>query len=191
MSTLVVKPLSCWTYNAIIVIGEIMSFFVWLLGEERRRAGKTAFWRLFRYIQGNNAKKMKIDMTVPVVMQIQPVAESESFFKNNFTMSFFVPFKHQKDAPAPLEDTVHLTDFQPFCAFVRVYGGFSDMKKVEDNYNELVKSLKKDGWGAEDYATDAIYSAGYDEPWKSSNRHNEIWLISKRQKPIKGEDEAL
>lgn len=128
---------------------------------------------------------------VPVAMQIQPVAESDSFCKDNFTMSFFIPFKHQEDAPAPSEDTVHLTDFQPFCAFVRVYGGFSDMKKVEQHYNELVESLKKDGFGEEDYGTDAFYSAGYDSPWKFSNRHNEIWLISKSQKPIKGEDESL
>ena len=30
---------------------------------------ETAFYRLFRYISGNNAKKMEIKMTVPVTMQ--------------------------------------------------------------------------------------------------------------------------
>lgn len=130
-------------------------------------------------------------MTVPVAMQIQPDTKSESFCKNNFTMSFFIPFKHQKDAPAPSEDNVHLTVFQPFCAYVKVYGGFSNMKKVEQHYNELVEALKRDGLGDDDFRTDAIYSAGYDSPWKILNRHNEIWLISKKQIPIKGEVETL
>ena len=134
---------------------------------------------------------MKIKMTVPVAMQIQPDPESESFCKNNYTMSFFIPFKHQKDAPAPSEDTVHLSVFQPFCAYVRVYGGFSNMKMVEKHYNELVKSLKRDGLGEEDFRTDAIYSAGYDGPWKFLFRHNEIWLISTNRNPIQREVETL
>lgn len=105
-------------------------------------------------------------------------------------MSFFVPFKHQKDAPAPSESSVQLTVFQPFCAYVRVYGGSSDMTMVEEEYKKLVESLKGDGLSEEDYRTDVIYSAGYDEPWRS-NRHNEIWLISKKRSPIKGEVETL
>ena len=65
------------------------------------------------------------------------------------------------------------------------------MRKVEQHYNELVKSLKRDGLGEDDFRTDAIYSAGYDSPWKFFNRHNEIWLISKKQNPIKREVETL
>lgn len=159
-------------------------------GEDSKQSS-TAFWRLFRYIGGKNAKKMKIKMTVPVAMQMQPVPESNSFFKDNFTMSFFVPFKHQKDAPAPSESSVQLTVFQPFCAYVRVFGGFSDMTMVEEEYKKLVESLKGDGLSEEDYRTDVIYSAGYDGPWKWSKRHNEIWLISKKQSPIKGDVETL
>ena len=168
-----------------------MYFFISLLGEDSKRAGKIAFMRLFEYISGNNTKKMKIDMTVPVAMQIQPDAESDSFCKNNYTMSFFVPFKHQKDAPEPSEDTVDLTVFQPFCAYVRVYGGYSNMRKVKYYYNKLVESLKRDGLGEEDFRTDAIYSAGYDSPWKFFFRHNEIWIISKKQNPIQEKVETL
>ncbi|KAJ7365223.1 Heme-binding protein 2, partial [Desmophyllum pertusum] len=82
----------------------------------------------FRYIQGNNEEEMKIKMTVPVTMEIQPnSAESEeSFCRKNFTMSFFIPFKHQKNAPSPSADNVHLTVVKPFCAYVKVYGGYSE-----------------------------------------------------------------
>ena len=149
-----------------------------------RAAGTTAFWRLFRYIQGNNERKMKIKMTVPVTMQMQPSeTESDSFCKENYTMSFFIPFKHQKDAPAPSEDDVHLTDTEPFCAYVMVYGGWSNRDKVKKNYKALVAALKRDGLD-DDFRTDVFYTAGYDDPMKVKNRHNEIWLISKQHNPV-------
>ena len=131
-------------------------------------------------------------MTVPVTMQIQPNgAESKSFCKNNFTMNFFIPFKHQKNAPSPSASNVHLTVVKPFCAYLKVYGGYDNIRKVEANYNALVKSLKRDGI-ADDFRTDAIYSASYDSPIKFYNRHNEIWLVSKKHSPAlsvnKGEE---
>ena len=125
---------------------------------------------------------MKIKMTVPVTNQIQLDTESESFCKNNFTMSFFIPFEHQKNAPAPSADDVHLTVVKPFCAYVRVYGGWSNMWKVEQHYKALVTALKRDGL-ENDFHTDMMYSAGYDKPMKLLNRHNEIWLVSKKQIP--------
>lgn len=56
------------------------------------------------------------------------------------------------------------------------------MGKVEQHYNALVKALERDGL-ADDFRTDMIYSAGYDGPMKVLNRHNEIWLVSKSQRP--------
>ena len=139
--------------------------------------------RLFRYIQGNNEEKMTIDMTVPVTTQMQPDETSSSFCKDNYTMRFFIPFKHQKDAPAPSEDNVRLTNIEPFCTYVKQYGGYSSMDKKEKNYKALVAALKRDGFG-DDFHTDVIYSAGYASPMKFWNRQNEIWLISKEHSPI-------
>ena len=124
---------------------------------------------------------MKIKMTVPVTMQIQPDTKSESFSKNDYTMSFFIPFKHQKDAPAPSAEDVQLTDVQPFCAYVRVYESPSNIKVIEENYKILVEDLKTNGLG-DDFRTDMMYSAGYSKPW-IKKQHNEIWLVSKRQNP--------
>ena len=154
-----------------------------LLDKDSKAAGETAFWRLFRYIEGSNAKQMKIKMTVPVIMMMQPLQPgSGSFVKEDFTMSFFIPFKHQKDAPAPSAGDVELTTVKPFCAYVREYGGFSDIGKVETHYNELVNALKLQG--IDDFYTNMFYTAGYDAPFKLSNRHNEIWLISKSQNTV-------
>ena len=152
-------------------------------GNDYKQVGHTAFWRLFSYIQGKNEAQMKINMTVPVTMQIQPDTEPESFSKNDYTMSFFIPFKHQKDAPAPSAEDVQLTVVQPFCAYVRVYGGHpsSNITMIEENYKALVKDLKTNGLG-DDFRTDMFYSAGYNDP-RSVKQHNEIWLVSKRQSP--------
>ena len=143
---------------------------------------RQAFWRLFNYIQGNNEKKMKIKMTVPVTMQMAPGKTPSSLSEDNRIMSFFIPFKHQKDAPTPSADDVRLTYVEPFCAYVMVYGGWSNKWKVQRNYKALVAALKRDGLG-EDFRTDAVYSAGYDGPSKIFNRHNEIWLVSKKHSP--------
>ena len=120
-------------------------------------------------------------MTVPVTMQIQPDTKSQSFSKSDYTMSFFIPFKHQKDAPAPSAEDVQLTVVQPFCAYVRAYGGRSNITRIEENYKALEEDLKTNGLG-DDFRTDMIYSAGYNDP-KSPKQHNEIWLVSKRQTP--------
>ena len=151
------------------------------LGNNYKQVGRTAFWRLFSYIQGNNEEGMKIKMTVPVTMKIQPDTKPESFSKNDYTMSFFIPFKHQKDAPAPSAEDVQLTVVQPFCTYVRVFESRSNITKIEENYRALVEDLKSNGLG-DDFRTDMIYSAGYNDP-NSEKQHNEIWLVSKRQSP--------
>ena len=61
------------------------------------------------------------------------------------------------------------------------------MGKVEQHYNALVKALERDGL-ADDFRTDMIYSAGYNGPRGFFNRHNEIWLVSKKQSPVQLEN---
>lgn len=151
---------------------------------ESKKASSKAFWQLFNYIQGSNVGRMKIKMTVPVTMEMQPRESGSEFFtKENYTMSFFIPFKHQKDAPAPSADNVRLTEVEPLCTYVKVYGGYSNMEKVKQHYNDLKEELKRDGRG-DDFRTDVFYTAGYDSPYKTEGRHNEIWLIRKKQTPV-------
>lgn len=159
-------------------------------GKASKEAGRTAFWKLFRYIQGSNEGEMKIKMTVPVTNSMQLANPgSNTFCKRNFTMSFFIPYKHQEDAPAPTNDDVHLSVVQPFCAYVKVYGGYSNIRKVKENYEALVKSLKKDHLDS-DFSNDTFYTAGYDSPMKLFNRHNEIWIVSKTHSPNTTENGA-
>lgn len=158
-------------------------------GKASKEASTAAFWKLFSYIQGSNEEEMKITMTVPVTNSMQLADPgSNTFCKRNFTMSFFIPFKHQEDAPAPTDDDVHLSVVQPFCAYVKVYGGYSNIRMVKNNYEALVKSLKRDHLDG-DFSTDTFYTAGYNSPMEFSNRHNEIWIVSKTHSPSTTENE--
>lgn len=49
--------------------------------------------RLFKYIDGGNEDEVKIPMTSPVLVDVEP--SCGPFCKNNFTVSFFVPFNFQ------------------------------------------------------------------------------------------------
>ena len=120
---------------------------------------------------------MKMKMTVPVAMKMNTGPRSMSYQ----TMSFFIPFKHQQDAPMPNNDKVNLEIVKPFCAYVKVYGGYSSLSKVRENYQSLVGELREDGRG--DDISDSIFSAGYEDPRVLFNRHNEVWIVSKNNKP--------
>ena len=64
------------------------------------------FYKLFSYISGNNAKSAKIPMTSPVSMEIHPGAGPNC--KSNFTMSFYVDPKYQKNTPKPKDRAVYI-----------------------------------------------------------------------------------
>ena len=55
------------------------------------------------------------------------------------------PSSTRKTSPAPSADDIELTTVKPFCAYVREYGGFSNIEKVETRYKELVNGLNYRG----------------------------------------------
>ena len=131
--------------------------------------------RLFMYIQGTNDKRAKIAMTVPVTKKIITNKKGKS------CMGFFIPFKYQENTPVPIDPLVRVVRVKPFCAYVKVYGGYSRKTLVQQNAKDLANALKRDGLN--DYIRDFFYTAGYDSPFQRHNRHNEIWFI----KTMKGQ----
>ena len=149
-------------------------------GYEYDKAVRMGFLRLFEYIQGNNTRKEKIKMTVPVAIEIQ--AGQGPFCKNNFTVNFFVPFKLQGNAPAPSNKEVFISTVATFCTYVIDYGGYSDIEMIQKYSKELDEALVKDGLG-DSFRKDILFFAGYDSPFKPYDRHNEVWFIKTKDGP--------
>ncbi|XP_072265060.1 heme-binding protein 2 [Pyxicephalus adspersus] len=143
--------------------------------KEWDNAVSTGFMRLFSYIQGNNEKKVKVEMTAPVTTYIQPGAGPAC--ESTVTVSFFIPSENQNDPPTPSDSNVFITERPEITVYVRSFGGFTNAAKNQEQIEQLSECLKRDG---KDFDTNVFYTAGYDSPFKLLNRHNEVWLIAKQ-----------
>ncbi|CAH1788823.1 unnamed protein product [Owenia fusiformis] len=138
-------------------------------GASFRQAGRSGFWRLFRYISGNNVANAKIPMTCPVLRTIFPkeVAGSEG----KYTTLFFQPLNLQEiGGPAPSDPDVYLQVVPKVVMYVRSFGGYAS----EDDYLNEADILAASINNSSAYINDEYYAAGYDSPFKFWNRHNEI-----------------
>ncbi|XP_065112894.1 heme-binding protein 2 [Paramisgurnus dabryanus] len=141
-------------------------------GMEQDPAFSTGFRRLFKYIQGTNEKKCSVEMTAPVSCKIEPGAGPAC--ESTFTVSFYIPEEHQTDPPTPSDADVFIENRPEFTAFVRTYGGFANSVNSHEELQKLIESLNKDGMK---FKEAPYYRAGYDSPFKLTNRKNEVWLI--------------
>lgn len=145
------------------------------------KAVETGFARLFDYISGANKQKVKIPMTVPVVVEIQ--AGPGPFCASNFTENFFVPFKYQENPPEPTDEKVFISTFEEHCQYVASYSGMSNETVVKQMAIKLATALDKAGLGST-YYNDDYFFAGYDSPFQLLNRHNEVWFLKKSNNVI-------
>lgn len=104
--------------------------------------------------------------------------ELNIFYKMNFIMSFFIFYKYQEDVFVLFEEDVYLLVVQFFCVYVKVYGGFLNIRKVKENYDVLVRLLKRDEFDG-DIFIDMFYIVGYNSLMELFNCYNEIWIVSK------------
>ncbi|XP_060773955.1 heme-binding protein 2 isoform X3 [Neoarius graeffei] len=146
-------------------------------GTEQDEGLTTGFRRLFKYIQGNNEKQVKVDMTVPVTCLINPGEGSSN--ESSITVSFYIPEEHQAEPPKPTVPEVFFENRQEFTVFVRTFGGFANSQNTHDELLKLIESLKRDGMS---FKEAPYYRVGYDSPFKLINRKNEVWLIQEEGK---------
>ncbi|MED6268648.1 hypothetical protein CHARACLAT_024487 [Characodon lateralis] len=147
-----------------------------LSGMQGDECMKTGFRRLFSYIQGNNKNKAKVEMTAPVTCHVVPGAGPAC--ESQFTMSFYIPDELQANPPEPSDPDVFMEDRKEFTAYVRTYGGFSNDNMKREELLKLLESLKKDGV---EFVDKPYYTAGYDSPFKLTNRRNEVWVLKKTE----------
>lgn len=126
------------------------------------------FFKLFRYMFGNNERGANMGMTVPVAMKV-------SFGTSNRTMSFYIPSAHQNNPPKPVDPSVVLEKRPAFTVFVRAFSGYAAQKEYRGAFDALVAAIDDNTA----YHTHHMYGTGYDQPAKFWGRHNEVWLLKK------------
>lgn len=131
-------------------------------------------YRLFGYYNGSNVQHEKINMTAPVLVDVE---------NSTYTINFYLPKKYQSKSspppPLPLPSSSYQIKVEKLpkykYAAVRRYGGFVS----EKNIKEQLASLKK-GLEGTIYRRAALLNrytvAGYNSPMDLSNRVNEIFL---------------
>lgn len=136
------------------------------------------FKRLASYIKGNNDKKKKYEMTVPVTVGMK---YNITDHKTKSGMSFYMGSDRWGSKPAkPLDPKVFLRRSPLFCAYVRSFDGWV-MSRSWTYYRQLYylsADLKRDRKD-DNYVTGLSVSAGYNAPWELFHRHNEVWRIFK------------
>ncbi|XP_071335358.1 heme-binding protein 2 [Trachinotus anak] len=145
-----------------------------LSGMQMDVAMNTGFRRLFKYIQGNNQNKVKVEMTAPVTCRVDPGAGPAC--ESQFTVSFYIPEEQQATPPEPSDPDVFVEHRKEFTAYVRTYGGFSNENMKREELLKLLESLQRDGVP---YVDKPFYTVGYDSPFKLTNRRNEVWVLKK------------
>lgn len=131
----------------------------------------TGFKRLFDYISGSNEDAVKINMTAPVRVHVS--AGEGPFCKSSFKVSFFVPFDHQDEPPTPTNADVFIENIPAATYYVTSFGGFVLEPLLVSKANAFFEKLKADDLDVE---VGPFFSAGYDPPFRLTNRHNEIWV---------------
>ncbi|XP_058469653.1 heme-binding protein 2 [Solea solea] len=147
-----------------------------LSGMQLDAANNTGFRRLFSYIQGNNQNKVKVEMTAPVTCCVEPGAGPAC--ESKFTVSFYIPEEHQENPPEPSSPELFVEHRKEFTAYVRTYSGFSNENMKREELLKLLESLQRDGVP---YVDKPYYVAGYDSPFKLTNRRNEVWVLKEAQ----------
>jgi hypothetical protein len=133
---------------------------------------ETGFERLFKYISGENAAKLKIAMTAPVETRITPGAGPAC--DTEFTISFFMDPVVATHLPDPVDATLFVDRRGETTLAVSQFGGFANKyEEVQNRILALITETQKRG-----YSFDAAHQmvAQYNSPFTIVNRHNEIWL---------------
>ena len=122
------------------------------------------FYKLFKFISGNNENGDKIQMTTPVYMKNG---------KNKNTMEFVMPSKYDINSisnPNDKDVTIFESEAK-YYACIR-YGGYSNDSKFKEHSNNLSQKLKE----LNIETVGDFFYVSYDSPYKVFNRRNEAMI---------------
>jgi len=129
------------------------------------------FRKLFRYISGANKEQEEVEMTVPVLSQMNLLADGMV----NKQMCFYLNKKHQANPPTPTDPAVVIEQNKEFTVYVHKFGGYAMSDSV--NLREARRFAEVLRNAGEEVDADLFYTAGYDSPMKFWNRRNEVMFF--------------
>ncbi|KAK4785697.1 hypothetical protein SAY86_002386 [Trapa natans] len=138
-------------------------------------ASNRGFFTLFGYIQGRNSRGAMIEMTAPVMVDVDPSTEP---FYNSFSVHFYMPRQYQEGQP-PLSGEVSPRRLPTNrYAAVRRFGGFMDDSNIAPQVSMLRASVKGSPWEAslEKTSGGGYTVAGYNSPFEYMDRVNEVLI---------------
>jgi len=139
-------------------------------GTGYERAVAVGFYKLFKYISGENLTGTKLAMTAPVRVVVTPGQGPACADK--FSIAFFVP-PSVKTPPPPSDASVSITTTPEATYYVNGFGGWATGATYADRARSVAAALEGAGRDIDDTY---FGTAGYDSPFTLRNRHNEVWL---------------
>merc|ERR1740119_2721 len=146
------------------------------LMRSKKRPSSYMFKELYKYISGVNKEYQELEMT-------RPVSTHHSIKKENFNggdvevqeMCFYIPAEHQANPPQPIEiSPVYIHQRPTMRVFVRRFGGWA---MTADSWSQQRQQLENDLQGVPHHDRE-YYTNGYNSPWDTTNRRNEVWIQS-------------
>jgi len=134
-----------------------------LTSNDYSKVSSKGFSILAGYIFGGNETNEKITMTSPVAMSLD----------DSMTMMFMVPKDSENKLPKPNDNQIQFKEEPAKKVAAITFGGWANQEKIDQYKTQLIEALK-----AQNIAfTDQFYFLGYNAPYETSNRRNEVIVV--------------
>lgn len=131
-------------------------------------ASSNGFSILAGYIFGNNKTNEKIAMTSPVTMSLE----------DSMTMMFMVPEKNKETLPEPNSKEIKFCKEPSKTVAAITFGGWADQNKIDFYKKKLIDAMDSNNISY----TDKFHFLGYNAPYETYNRRNEVIVELKKFK---------
>ena len=134
-----------------------------LSSNDYSKVSSKGFSILAGYIFGGNETNEKIAMTSPVAMSLD----------DSMTMMFMVPKDSENKLPKPNDNQIQFKEEPAKKVAAITFGGWANQEKIDQYKTQLIEALK-----AQNIAfTYQFYFLGYNAPYETSNRINEVIVV--------------
>ncbi len=138
------------------------------LSNGNMNSANNKFSILANYIFGGNKENAQMQMTSPVIYNIE----------NDASFSFLMPLKWENNLPDPNSEDIFFSSVNNQCVAILTFGGYAKSVKCKNKYQKLLQKLSDLGIEHNDDYVIAVYQP----PFQFINRKNEIWIeVNKNQ----------